>query len=451
MVAIKRLAPADPCNTARARSQLEAEALVLADLRHPHIVRILDVVDDGDGLAIVMQLAPGGSLAERLAAEHALSPAETISIVAPVADALAATHRRGLVHGDVKPANILFSRRGQPLLADFGVARRIGPLDVDSCPITGTAPYLDPALLDGADGHPSPANDVYALGVVCYEALAGVAPYEGPDEAVLCSAALGRHQSLTELAWIPGPVAQVVERTIARRPADRPASMEELAALLRASVATSTPLAASGVAGPRGPHRPRGRHGTREFGPRPPAPPAARSAPRKRSHRVLLAVAVCGALAVTGAFVGYTHAGSDRTSAVRRRRCTRRPTVTHHSAPGVRRFEVDVDGDGCAVPATWDGRVLVVGSSPPGGAPDYYEIGRPGDVLLFGDWDCDLAKSPALYRPSAGEVLYVNSFGGRVGARAYADRIERGLARDGIARVVVNHGRCDEVRVAPPT
>jgi hypothetical protein len=120
-VAVKRLRIDAP---PRAVDELRREAMVLARLSHPSLMRILDIVPDGDGVALVLPLAAGGSLAARLAtADGGLEPAEAADLGARLASALAAAHDAGLVHRDVKPGNILFDAEGQPLLGDFGTAR----------------------------------------------------------------------------------------------------------------------------------------------------------------------------------------------------------------------------------------------------------------------------------------------------------------------------------------
>ncbi|HEY8545509.1 MAG TPA: serine/threonine-protein kinase, partial [Acidimicrobiales bacterium] len=166
-VAVKRLrGPApEPDDIVR----LRREAMVLRDLDHPHIVRMIAVLPDGDGLAICMQFANGGSLEALLAERGRLRPGEVVAVAAPIADALASAHRRDIFHVDVKPANILFTSDGEPLLGDFGVARTLGRLTTalgGDTATAGTAHYLAPELLDGAA--PDARSDVYSLGVVCY-------------------------------------------------------------------------------------------------------------------------------------------------------------------------------------------------------------------------------------------------------------------------------------------
>lgn len=271
IVALKRLRGAAGGRDGRAR--LEREAAVLAELDHPHIIRVVEVVQDGEGVAIVMELAAGGSLDAVLAERGRLPPGEMVAVAVPIADALSSAHRRGIVHGDVKPANILFAADGRPLLADFDVARVLGQLSGGQ--LAGTAEYLAPELLDGAP--PGPRSDVYSLGVVCFEALSGYAPYAGAVDE--CSA------PVPDL----GPLADTVGRAMARDPRRRFASADAFARALRDAVPPDTvglpwrPAPAAGSAAIRR---------TETFGPRPP-----RLEPRPARWR-LRAVVAAGCVAV---------------------------------------------------------------------------------------------------------------------------------------------------------
>lgn len=167
VLAIKRLAAAVSA-TDLAGLRREAEALRV--LAHPGVVRLLDVVPDGEGIALVLPYAPGGSLEARL--EHGpLPPDEVADLGARLATALAAVHAAGLVHGDVKPGNVLFDREDQPLLADLGASRLRGA----GPPHAATAGFVAPEVLDGAPVD-APA-DLYALGVTLATAL-GLDPVE---------------------------------------------------------------------------------------------------------------------------------------------------------------------------------------------------------------------------------------------------------------------------------
>ena len=113
--------PARPIELER----LEREAVLLAQLDHPNILRLIDVVSDGEGVALVTELAAGGSVADRLLAGP-LDAAVAVSWLLPLAEALGSAHRRRVVHGDVKPANVLLTADDLPLLADFGLATWLG-------------------------------------------------------------------------------------------------------------------------------------------------------------------------------------------------------------------------------------------------------------------------------------------------------------------------------------
>ena len=169
-VALKRLrADADLA----ARDRLRREAAVLAGVEHPHVVRLRGAVGDGDSLVLVLDFAGGGSLARLLATRGRLTPGEVVTVCVPMAQALQDVHAQGLVHGDVTPANVLFSADGRPLLSDLGVCRLLGLAPGE---VGGTPGYLDPRLLAGVD--PDPASDVHGLAATCLAALTGAAPYD---------------------------------------------------------------------------------------------------------------------------------------------------------------------------------------------------------------------------------------------------------------------------------
>src|SRR5262245_40610343 len=241
VVALKRLrAGSGAFDLARMRREAE----VLSDLDHPHIVRVFEVVPDGDVVALAMQFAPGGSLEDLLLERTTLAPGEVVAVAAPIADALASAHRRGVFHGDVKPANVLFTSDGEPLLGDFGVARTLGRITSDH--IGGTPEYLAPELLDG--GQPDPRADVYSLGVVCYRALAGLPPFSGAAPlAVVRAADRGAHRRLETLAGVPPALARAVEQSMDRDPARRFGSADAFARALRAAVPPAA-VALPGVA-----------------------------------------------------------------------------------------------------------------------------------------------------------------------------------------------------------
>jgi hypothetical protein len=221
-VALKRLRPGAGL---AARDRLRREAAVLAGVDHPHVVRLRSVVGAGDDLVLVLDLAPGGSLARLLATRRRLAPGEVVTLAVPLAQALAAVHAQGLVHGDVTPANVLFGADGRPLLSDLGVARLLG---APTGAAHGTRGYLDPAVLAGAE--PGPGSDVHGLAATCLAALTGSVPY---DE-------LGRRVPVPEGSH-PGLVA-VLEGALAPDPRDRPAAERLAVAVFDAAPAAPVRL-----------------------------------------------------------------------------------------------------------------------------------------------------------------------------------------------------------------
>jgi eukaryotic-like serine/threonine-protein kinase len=175
-VAVKLLRLADAA--AERRFLREVEAARGADSRH--LVPILDV---GEGF-LVMPLYRGGSLADRLRAHRRLSVAETVELAAQVGKGLGALHARSIVHRDVKPSNVLLDEQGAAALADFGLARGEGSTQVTrDGQLVGTPHYLAPELIEGRPA--VPGSDVYALGCVLYECLAGSPPFDGRSAAAI--------------------------------------------------------------------------------------------------------------------------------------------------------------------------------------------------------------------------------------------------------------------------
>ncbi|MBA3622389.1 MAG: serine/threonine protein kinase, partial [Euzebyales bacterium] len=207
---------ADP--TVRQRFLREARAA--ARFAHPNAVAVYDTGQDGRRPWIVMELVDGDNLADRLAAEGAL-PAETAkAITDQVLAALSAAHRAGMVHRDVKPANILLPDRGGVKLTDFGIAKGIQEATAGltaTGQLIGTAKYLAP---EQVDGHPAtPASDIYAMGVVLYEMLAGAPPFSG--ENALAVALAHTRDPVPPLLGVDPTLASVAERALAKDPAGR--------------------------------------------------------------------------------------------------------------------------------------------------------------------------------------------------------------------------------------
>ena len=221
------------------------ERTVLVAFRHPNVVTVHDMIVEGDQLALVMELVSGGDLdGLRRARGGSLAAAEAASLVAQVADGLAAAHAAGIVHRDLKPANVLFSV-DRVLLADFGIALLAGyPRVTSEGQLLGTATYLAPEVIAGQE--PGPAGDVYALGVTLYELLAGQPPFTGNTAAVLYAHGTA---APPRVAGLPDDIWGIVAACLAKDPAARPLAAE-VAVALHASAAAPAALAAPpGAAG----------------------------------------------------------------------------------------------------------------------------------------------------------------------------------------------------------
>lgn len=295
LVALKRLRPdADPA----AIAALRREALVLQRIDSPYVVRLREVLGTDDATVLVLDLAEGGSLATLLARRGTLDPSEVVTLATPLARALAALHEQGLVHGDVTPANVLFTSEGMPLLSDLGLAR----FSADPDPVHGTAEYVDPAVAAG--GLPGPASDVWALGAVCFHALTGTPPYAGGDGSqVLAAAAAVDRAPLGLLApTVPRPLVGAIEAALHTDPDARPSAHELASSVQRAHAAAPLRLRDS-AAGSAAASRPT--HLVHQ-----PVPAAAVPA-RRRPSRRLVAASVAAVVLAAAAVAGWAWGRSD--------------------------------------------------------------------------------------------------------------------------------------------
>ena len=220
------------------RFRREAEAA--AQLVHPFICPLLDFGRSGETVYIVMPYLGGGSLADRVQKERAVSPTLVAAAAAQVAVGLDHAHQRGVVHRDVKPDNILFDDDGNAFITDFGIAtaRFHGRLTASGRAM-GTPHYMSPEQAMGklVDGR----SDLYALGVVMYEALLGFPPFDGADAfSVGYKHVHEKPVSLTEIdSRLPAPLAAVVMRCLEKSADDRYARGTALADALLAFLARS--------------------------------------------------------------------------------------------------------------------------------------------------------------------------------------------------------------------
>jgi len=245
-VAVKVLR--DDVAAALGRDRFLREITTTANLRHPHILPLYDSGEAGGFLFYVMPCVEGETLRDRLTREAQLPLEDALQITREVADALAYAHARGVVHRDIKPENILLEA-GHAVVADFGIARALHAAGTDTLTQTGisigTPSYMSPEQAAGEkslDGR----SDLYALGCVLYEMLAGQPPFTGPTaESVVYQQLAADPRSITQMRHgIPRAVAGAIARLLAKTPADRLATGSLLIeALQPGTVAVAGPAA----------------------------------------------------------------------------------------------------------------------------------------------------------------------------------------------------------------
>lgn len=235
-----------PATDAESQARFQREGRAMGALSgHPHVVPVFATGSVGDHLYLVMPMLEEGSLADQLA-NGALPPAEVAELGRGLADALAAAHAAGVLHRDVKPANVLRTAYGSFQLADFGVARFVDTTQTMGGAVMATVAYAAPEVLRGEPS--STASDVYSLGATLHAALRGKPPYESrPDEAAIAVAVRVLSDEPPDLraAGVPPALAEVIDRAMERDPADRwstAAELRDALAALHLSGAGETPL-----------------------------------------------------------------------------------------------------------------------------------------------------------------------------------------------------------------
>jgi hypothetical protein len=243
-VALKLLRAGAP-RSARAFERFLGEARALARLRHPRIVSVYEAGRDGDQLYIALALIEGRSLAE-VVAETRLDHRRGVEVAAELADALAYAHGFGIVHRDVKPANVRIDAQGAAYLMDFGIAYRPDSGEAPTPPgtILGTPAYIAPEQAQGASGAVLPASDQYSLGAVLYELLCGRPPFCGPPSYVLFHAINHEPPDPRDIdPRVPRPLSEICRKAMAKRPERRYPSCQAFAAELRRWLQTAAPPA----------------------------------------------------------------------------------------------------------------------------------------------------------------------------------------------------------------
>ncbi|MEZ5144598.1 MAG: serine/threonine-protein kinase [Acidimicrobiales bacterium] len=224
------------------RHRFTVEARLLATLDHPHIVPVYDYVESDGICLLVMELLPGGTVWDRFTGEG-VPAAGACGIAIATCSALHHAHERGILHRDIKPENLLFSGSGTLKVSDFGIAKVMGgaaSMATRTGLVLGTPAYMAPEQVTGVDL--TPATDVYAVGTVLYELLSGRLPFrdDGSALALLYQRAHEDPAPLVEVAPdLPPDLIEVTMRAIARDPADRYQTADEMGAALADAAAAA--------------------------------------------------------------------------------------------------------------------------------------------------------------------------------------------------------------------
>jgi serine/threonine-protein kinase len=302
-VAVKRLHSDSPEDAAQ---RFDREAKVGASLSHPNLVTVFDTVADDEGVLIVMEYVEGENLAQLMSRER-VPPEQAVSIIRQVAGALDHAHQAGVVHRDVKPANILITPDGKAKLVDLGIATASERTQITAVgTVLGTPSYMAPEQLEG--GAITKAVDIYALGAVAFELLSGRKARQGRTPVEIAHQIASDPTPDIREAWSDAPpaAAAVLQQAMSRDRDERPRSAGQLArglddAFKATQPATTRPVAAETRTVPLPPPRT----------PRPPVVSARRGLPGWIPVAALIAVLLVAA----GAVIALANGGSDNATA----------------------------------------------------------------------------------------------------------------------------------------
>ncbi|MBI2943033.1 MAG: SUMF1/EgtB/PvdO family nonheme iron enzyme [Candidatus Wallbacteria bacterium] len=249
-VALKTMLANEPA----LRERFVSEGRLLAMLRHPNVVGVLDWGDCEGCLYLALERVTGSNLASQLDQGGAVALERALALGQQLAAGLSHAHRKGILHRDLKPANVLLDESGTARIADFGLGRSLGASRVTSAgTILGTPGYIPPEVMAG--GETSAAGDIYALGAILYEMLTGRLPYEANDllELMRAQARSDPRPPSVVKPGLPAGADKVVLRCLARGPAARYADAEEVGAALARLLKSAPAAARRSAAAPRKP------------------------------------------------------------------------------------------------------------------------------------------------------------------------------------------------------
>ena len=344
------------------RARFTREARIAARLSNePNVVTIFDVAEVDERPAIVMEYLAGGTVADRMRGAR-VSPALALAWLADAARALDAAHAQGVIHRDVKPANLMLSSDGDVRVTDFGIARIAGDVSLTSAgTILGTSGYMSPEQAVG--GKATVASDRYGLAVVAFELLSGRRPYIAETFASEAAAhATAPIPSAVGLdPTLPAAVDDVFERGLAKSPDDRFRSCGELVSSLKRAFADAAATTVRVL-----PPTPSGDEAPPPFPPSPPSP--ARESPvslHRTSRRRRIGLAAAGAIALIGVLVAVLASRDDGGS---REAVTVVRTATVAGTPQVRTVTVESEQTTTTAGTTEAAQASSSSSSPSGGS-----------------------------------------------------------------------------------
>jgi len=303
-VALKVLHP--DLGSALGPERFQREIRLAARLQHPHILTVLDSGENAGRLWFTMPYVEGESLRDRLLRDRQLPVADAVRIATQAAQALRYAHQHGVIHRDIKPENLLLTEDGNTLVADFGIARSLSPGGsrlTETGLTLGTPAYMSPEQASG-ESDVSALSDIYSLGIVLYEMLAGEPPFTGPTSAaVIAKRFTGTAPDVRQARpTVPEPIALAVAQALAIVPADRFTSAADFARALASptisGVTTAATLPAS--ASPLTPAADRTSGSA-----------TSESPPRSRTRRPMFATLVLGVAIGLGLLFGWSRLRSN--------------------------------------------------------------------------------------------------------------------------------------------